>query len=154
VPLGPDATAALLRDKRWGNNPMPGALGEGDLARAVGVRERGAFAWRTGGEDFRAVALPLRETPWSYVAALPRATFEARADDFLRGAAGAAAAALLLAAALSSLFARRLNRVVSQVAAAAEGLSRGELDQRVEVRSRDELGRMAEAFRRMVAYQK
>jgi methyl-accepting chemotaxis protein len=49
--------------------------------------------------------------------------------------------------------ARPIEHGVRQVSTAASGLARGDLDQQVEVRSRDELGQMATAVREMIAYQ-
>jgi signal transduction histidine kinase/CheY-like chemotaxis protein len=48
---------------------------------------------------------------------------------------------------------RNMANAVRQVARAAKGLARGNLNQQIEVHSRDELGEMAEAFREMIAYQ-
>jgi signal transduction histidine kinase/CheY-like chemotaxis protein/HPt (histidine-containing phosphotransfer) domain-containing protein len=62
---------------------------------------------------------------------------------------GAAAFGLLLGLFLSGSIAR----AVGQVAHAAKGLAAGDLEQRIEVRSRDEVGDMAHAFREMVIYQ-
>ena len=62
---------------------------------------------------------------------------------------GAAAFGLLIGLFLSGTIAR----AVSQVARAAKGLAAGDLEQRIEVRPRDEIGDMAEAFSEMVAYQ-
>ncbi|HET8631278.1 MAG TPA: methyl-accepting chemotaxis protein [Thermomicrobiales bacterium] len=60
--------------------------------------------------------------------------------------------ALLVAVGLGLLLSRSIGRGVRQVTAAASGLARGELDQRVDVRSRDEIGQMADAFRATIAY--
>jgi len=48
---------------------------------------------------------------------------------------------------------RSIARTARQVAAAAKGLAAGDLDQRIDVRSGDETGQMAAAFREMIAYQ-
>ena len=61
----------------------------------------------------------------------------------------AAGMGLLLGLLLSS----RIAGAVRQVAAAAEGLARGDLNQRITFASDDEIGAMAEAFREMVSYQ-
>jgi methyl-accepting chemotaxis protein len=50
--------------------------------------------------------------------------------------------------------ARSISGAVAQVAAAAQGLAAGDLDQTLSLRSKDELGRMADAFRAMIAYQR
>src|SRR5205807_7740140 len=48
---------------------------------------------------------------------------------------------------------RNIANAVRQVAAAAKGLARGNLEQRIQVRSKDEVGDMAEAFQEMIVYQ-
>lgn len=64
-------------------------------------------------------------------------------------AAGAVGLAILVGVVLS----RCVAGAAAQVATAAEGLARGELNQRIELDSQDELGQMAAAFREMIAYQ-
>jgi PAS domain S-box-containing protein len=51
------------------------------------------------------------------------------------------------------LLARSIARGLRVVATAASGIAAGDLDQEVNVRSNDELGRMVDAFRDMIAYQ-
>ncbi|MFH1086756.1 MAG: ATP-binding protein [Chloroflexota bacterium] len=65
----------------------------------------------------------------------------------LMGGGGAIAAALLVGVLLS----HSLTRPLRDLTAATEAVSRGELDQRIEVRSRDELGELAQSFNRMSA---
>ncbi|MEN9936110.1 MAG: hypothetical protein RLZZ387_2689 [Chloroflexota bacterium] len=62
--------------------------------------------------------------------------------------AGIAALAALV---LGGLLARGLTRPVRELTAATQAMARGELDQRVAVRSRDEIGGLAESFNRMSA---
>ncbi|HEY9898976.1 MAG TPA: methyl-accepting chemotaxis protein [Pantanalinema sp.] len=47
---------------------------------------------------------------------------------------------------------RQISRNLAQVAAAAEGIAKGELDQRLDVRTDDELGDMARTFEAMMSY--
>src|SRR5918911_1294514 len=54
---------------------------------------------------------------------------------------------------LGLLLSGRIARAVGQVARAAQGLARGDLNQRITVRSDDEIGAMATAFREMIGYQ-
>jgi methyl-accepting chemotaxis protein len=49
------------------------------------------------------------------------------------------------------MMARQIITPVHQIARAAEGIARGDLNQHVEVKSKDELGDMAAAFQRMIA---
>jgi len=103
--------------------------------------------------QFRALARPMSRTPWSYVAALPVATFDAPAREFLRNGVLAAAIALLLGSISALFFARSVAAPLRRVTLAAQGLARGDLDQQIDVRSRDELGQMASAFQEMIRHQ-
>ena len=51
-----------------------------------------------------------------------------------------------------SLVGRQVKRNVDRIAAAAAGISRGDLDQQISIRQRDELGRMSDSFSEMLAY--
>ncbi|HLH24503.1 MAG TPA: methyl-accepting chemotaxis protein [Chloroflexota bacterium] len=66
---------------------------------------------------------------------------------------GAILVALALGVGLGWWLSRGIARGLGQVTKAANGLAEGDLDQRVDVRSRDEIGDMAAAFGRMIAYQ-
>ncbi|MDO8187128.1 methyl-accepting chemotaxis protein [Conexibacter sp. JD483] len=61
-------------------------------------------------------------------------------------------AAALVSVGLALLLAQQLGNGLRQLLAAARGIAGGDVEQRVEVRSRDELGDTGEAFREMVAY--
>src|SRR5436853_348268 len=54
---------------------------------------------------------------------------------------------------LGLLLSGRIARAVGQVARAAQGLARGDLNQRITVRSSDEIGAMATAFRQTIGHQ-
>jgi diguanylate cyclase (GGDEF)-like protein/PAS domain S-box-containing protein len=151
--LSPDSSARLAARGTWGDHAVPLPIGETDLRQAVGVRQPTLFDWRMDGTQFRSLARPLSETPWSYVAALPVETFDAPARDFLRNATVAAVIGLLLGSASVLLFARSVAGRLRRVAIAAQGLARGELDQHMDIRSRDELGQMAAAFQDMIRHQ-
>jgi diguanylate cyclase (GGDEF)-like protein len=62
------------------------------------------------------------------------------------------AIAVAMAVAVALLLARRTTRAVREVAAAAKAIAQGDIDQRVIVRSRDELGEMAVDFDSMIDY--
>src|SRR5438093_10136082 len=61
-------------------------------------------------------------------------------------------AALSIAVAVAILLARRTTRAVREIAVAAKAIAQGDIDQRVDVRSRDELGEMARDFDSMIEY--
>ena len=65
--------------------------------------------------------------------------------------AGLLFAFLLLAIVTSVLLARRLVRPIESIQAGAARIGSGSLDQRIEIRSNDELGALAEEFNRMAA---
>jgi methyl-accepting chemotaxis protein len=60
--------------------------------------------------------------------------------------------ALAVGGALAYLIARPIKKALAQLVRAAEGIAEGDVDQRVTVTSRDELGKVAESFRKMLAY--
>jgi methyl-accepting chemotaxis protein len=153
TPLAPDVYDTLVKGKQWGNNPPAEPLAESDLTQALGLQANTVFSWRTGGTEFHALAHPLTGVPWSYVGALPVTTFDAAARDFLRNAVIAAIVGLLAASVLVFGIAQFIARRLSRLARAAQALALGDLDQRIDITSRDEIGQVADAFRAMVAYQ-
>ena len=56
------------------------------------------------------------------------------------------AAAVAIALAVAIVFARRTTRAVHEIGSAAKAIAQGDIDQRVDVRSRDEFGEMAKDF--------
>jgi methyl-accepting chemotaxis protein len=60
--------------------------------------------------------------------------------------------ALLIGAIVAFFLSRSISRGVNQALVAAEGISEGDVDQHIDVHSRDEIGAMAAAFGRMVDY--
>jgi PAS domain S-box-containing protein len=68
-------------------------------------------------------------------------------------AIGWSLAAVLVALGIGIFLSRRISGAVRQVRDAAGKLAQGELDQQLDVHTRDELGEMADAFRHMVGYQ-
>jgi methyl-accepting chemotaxis protein len=75
-------------------------------------------------------------------------------DEGARLVLGGIVAALLLGLGMGWWLSRSITRGLSQVTRAANGLAEGDLEQTIAVGSRDEIGQMADAFRRMIAYQK
>ncbi len=155
VQLPSDVADALVKGGQWGKDqPPPAVLDLGEASRMVGVKSRTSFDWHFQGTTFQAVASPLDSTHWTYVSALPLSTIEASAQDYLRSAGIAAVVGTLLAALLTVLVVRPIGGALKQVTAATKGLARGDLDQRIDVRGKDEVGQMAEAFRDVIAYQR
>ena len=78
---------------------------------------------------------------------------EATYDTTRRIALLLSGAAAIFALLVGSFLSRGIAGAVREIAFAARELAVGKLNQRIAVRSRDELGQMATAFREMVAYQ-
>ena len=64
------------------------------------------------------------------------------------------AIAAVVAAAIAFLISRAISGGASQMLRAADGIAEGDVEQQIDVRSRDELGRSAAAFLRMIEYLK
>ncbi len=143
----------MVKEQRWGKNATPASLDDAELQGVVGASRTQLFDWHLDRTTYRAVAVPLTSAKWTYVAALPIDTIDAPARAFLRAAALAALVALLFASGLALVIARPLVASVQRATRVAKALAVGDVDQRIEVRSRDELGQMDAAFQEMVAYQ-
>src|SRR6185437_1153321 len=84
-------------------------------------------------------------------ASLPIAEVERSAREFLTSAIAGALVGLAAALILALVFARRLTGSVKRLTeASARVISDGDLTQRIEVTSDDEVGRLAQSFSRMV----
>ncbi len=153
VQLSKDVLGTLLKDKRWGKKTEPPApLGDKDLATAVGISQPAIFEWRSGDVVRHAAAVPLKQTRWVYVVALPVATFEKSAREFLRSGILSGAVGLLLVSLLAVLFSRRVVGPIRRLTEVSTRIiSEGDLTQRIDIKSNDEVGQLAVSFSRMVA---
>jgi signal transduction histidine kinase len=138
---GPGSQFVAYKDVRTGRWLAPTGLDASAL-------ENGRFEWN--------------DHPWLVVRRTlhdPGITIAAAGelDPFItpfRDSARVGALALLLSAivviALTIAVTSRLTRSIGDLAAAADGVSRGELDRRVAITSDDEVGRVARAFNTMI----
>jgi diguanylate cyclase (GGDEF)-like protein len=83
--------------------------------------------------------------PYSVLVALP----QARGPGLLLLTVAVLLGAILLAAAIAFLLARATTRPLEELGEAAARIASGDLDTTIEVRSRDEVGRLAETFNEM-----
>ncbi|MDO8188767.1 methyl-accepting chemotaxis protein [Conexibacter sp. JD483] len=131
--------------------------GNSDLARVqqaviAGRRVRVETTDPRTGEQVVMFTAPVRTGGWGFVTVAPKSEILAQAHKLRTLLLVVGLIALLVAAGVVWLIAARLSRPIRETAAAAERISRGDLEIDVPVRSRDELGRMAGAFGEMVAY--
>ncbi len=101
------------------------------------------------GESKRAAAAPVAGTPWMVVAELPTRTVTAPARAYLVSMAPIAVLIVILGALVAWWGSRRLTKPLVQVTRAAEAITTGDLEQRVNVQRDDELGRLARSFNTM-----
>ena len=107
------------------------------------------YSWRDGNEDFLSVSTPVAGEGWTVVATLPKAELEAPVHAVgLRLAIGSLIA-LVLAVVASVVLLRHKLRPLGQLVERAQALGRGQLSVRVEARSHDEIGELAQSFNQM-----
>ncbi|ADB49429.1 methyl-accepting chemotaxis protein [Conexibacter woesei] len=104
------------------------------------------------GEDVVMFTAPVATGGWGFVTVAPVDEILAEASSLRTWLLILGLVALIVVGAVVWLVAQRITRPIAEVAEAADRISRGDLEIDVRVRSRDELGRMAAAFRRMVDY--
>ena len=102
--------------------------------------------------DALVAALTAYQTHVAKLSAQATASFNSTrsSSNWLMGGLGAAA--VLVALVLAYLISRSLVGGIREMLTAAEGIAEGDVDQRVDLHSSDELGETAAAFRRMIAY--
>lgn len=123
---------------------VPGkGLAPGQRVSEADLRDADPIA--VGGET---VGYVLADDRWPDRSGLEEAYLD-RINELLLIAMGGAIAFALV---LSVLFARSLSKPLREIAAAIQSISRGNLEQQVPVRSRDEIGQVAAAFNQMSAH--
>ncbi|HLH24226.1 MAG TPA: methyl-accepting chemotaxis protein [Chloroflexota bacterium] len=125
-------------------------LGPTSLSAAREVLFSPGSVWAVEGID-RAIDDLVAYKRASAAAAVARS--QASAEETRRLVVGIVVGAMLIGFGVAWLLARRIAGGVTQVTAAARGLAVGNLDQRLDVHSRDEIGEMADAVRATIAYQ-
>ena len=150
-----DRAMWALARKQWADYARQSAPA---LALSRKLENEQAYNVLTGdaGKNFDTLSAHLLK--WAdYNSSLGKHDVEAASDAYM-GARTLlivlALVALALGCAVAFFLARMIVSGVSQVLKAAEGIAAGDLDQDVDVTSRDEIGAMAQAFGRMIAYLK
>jgi diguanylate cyclase (GGDEF)-like protein len=103
------------------------------------------------GERYRALAVgTVANRPGPTLAVLsPQEHIDAAASNVRRQLLGGLLAALFLIALVAYFEGRSIVRTVSKIARTANAISRGQLDERVPIKGRDELARLGVAFNQM-----
>jgi len=146
-----DALAARLQDYAGVGQVV--LLAEGEPIAASGpvadglLRQAGAADSETPVRDAADVAALVPGTPLDVLVTQPEGAGEGL--NVLWLAAAVALGAVLLAMALGRLFARATTQPLQELGDAAARVAGGDLSTSIEVRSRDEIGRLATAFNTM-----
>jgi methyl-accepting chemotaxis protein len=162
APIDAETVKKLQADKRFGNlrsveqlvvDPIP------SLARTIdGLRTSdsgaGQFSYGADADQQRGVATRLRTKSWTYVLAVPIATYTRAADTATLDAATMLVLGTLLALAIGLLLSRSLVDPLRRLVAAATDVSIGKVDlrsARFDTGSGDDITReVASAFDRML----
>jgi C4-dicarboxylate-specific signal transduction histidine kinase len=155
VTLAPAVQTSLVNGSVWGLDVAPPpALGDTELASAIGVTQPTSFDWTTTGAYYHALAMPLTQTDWTYVAALPFDTFEAASRDLLQLAVVAALVGVGVAFAAGALIAQHLSRPLLHLTSATRLMADSQLSDEqatalAETPDDDEIGQLSRVFGRM-----
>jgi hypothetical protein len=155
VTLAPAVQATLLTGSVWGpDGTTPPALNDTELARAIGVKRPTVFDWALKGVEYHSLAMPIEQTDWTYVAALPFDTFEASARDILHLAVIAALVGIGVAFTAGALIAQRLSMPLQHLTAAARLMVDSQLSVEqatalMQTVDNDEIAELSRVFGRM-----
>ena len=105
------------------------------------------FAW--GGDDWLTARRGLTDPPVELVAAAPLAPFTQPFEGAARRGTSLLLAVAIAAFLLTVGLTTRLTRSLGRLAEAADAVSRGDLERKVEEKGEDEVGRLARAFNTM-----
>ncbi|HUQ84423.1 MAG TPA: ATP-binding protein [Gemmatimonadaceae bacterium] len=104
---------------------------------------------RGGSSEYIAVYAHVPNTPLRVIAEMPRVTLLERPNAYLGRSAGVAVLMVVIGIICAWILSRRITRPLVQLTAAADAISTGKYTHRAEVRTRDEAGRLADAFNTM-----
>ncbi len=153
VALPGKVLAEIVADQRF-RRPTIESLNQPELARVmVGGKERGHLAYRsstTGREEIAGFA-PVPGLEWVVGVSESRDYFAAPLDRLFEKVILSVLLAGVIFVALALIFARSIVRPIEKLTAAAHSLKSGDYEKaNIEVRSNDEVGRLARTFNVMI----
>ncbi|MCW3058488.1 MAG: methyl-accepting chemotaxis sensory transducer with Cache sensor, partial [Capsulimonas sp.] len=140
----------LLLGKGFAGAPIK-SLPDGKL---ISADEHGEQAAKINGEWRRVYWATAPFTGWRVVMNVSQDAVLAPSIALRNQALVISLVATALMLLLVWFIATRLGRSLAPMAAAAEALAKGDVDQTIDVHSDDEVGRIADAFRSLIVYQK
>jgi signal transduction histidine kinase/CheY-like chemotaxis protein len=156
-PLSPDVIERQVAERRFGEKTRS-LLETPSLVTAEFTRTRSdappgsfhTFSHANATENL-AVGRKLKSVPWTLFYLVPESTLETPIRKLLKESLLASATLILLAFGGGALLAALILRPVRALTAAADAIGSGDLKTTVALDSKDELGRLAKAFNKMVA---
>ena len=153
APLTPEATQAIVTEKRFGNftTDRVNVLPLPEVAAAFRTPQATTFeaAADNSGERHQSAAVPVKTKPWRLVLQAPDSSFTKAALQMTQISAAAAGLFAVLTILVAILIARGVTRPVMQLTEVADRISLGELNAKIQIERKDEIGELAEAIRRM-----
>lgn len=153
APLPANVETTLVAEKRFGKAtatdvqilPLP------DVALRLTGSDTSVFETRADTNSVRnqAAMIKLQNKPWRYLVAAPLATFTATADRTTLLIAILSIVVGGVAVVIALILSRSITRPLVYLSRVADRISLGELDAKIEVNSKDEVGELAEALSRM-----
>ena len=142
-------TRAWTAYAEWRDTSVIGAVEAGDEDAALASYRTQGAQLATNLDQAVDAYLTKKHTVGAALEAAATGSFDYTRNVAIVFSVASAGLGLLLGLLLSG----RIASAVGQVARAAQGLARGDLNQRITIRSSDEIGAMATAFREMIGYQ-
>jgi len=152
-PLAEETTKQIVAEKRFGQAtaervnvlPLP------DVAAALRPAQATTFEASADNSAVRhqSSAVPLKNKPWHLVLQAPEPSFTRAAVQMTQVGLAASAGFGLLTILAAYFIARGITAPLLQLADVADRISLGELNAKIRINRRDEIGDLAEALRRM-----
>ena len=152
-PVTEETTKQIVAEKRFGQAtaervnvlPLP------DVAAALRPSEATTFEAAADNSTVRhqSAAVPLKNKPWHLVLQAPQPSFTRAAVQMTQVGVAASAGFGLLTVLAAYFIARGITAPLLQLADVADRISLGELNAKIRINRRDEVGDLAEALRRM-----
>ncbi len=156
APVPPEAEKAMVAEKRFGRaaESKVGVLSIPDLVPALqSPTDVPIFEMNSDLNNERNLgySIRMRNKPWRYVLVTPQSTFNAQTFGLQMIVLVISLGSAVLAAVIGILIGRTISNPLLQLARVADRMSLGELDARIEVGRKDEVGLLAESLSRMQA---
>jgi methyl-accepting chemotaxis protein len=148
--IGDTGSLALLdQDSKWLVAPAGTTKPAAAIAALPAGNGTARISWNDGDQDFQSVVVPLSDGSWKVFATLPQAEIDELTWSVGTQLALGSLLALVLAIGACVLLLRHKLKPLDHMVQQAHSLGEGQLSVRMDVRSRDEIGALADSFNHM-----